>query len=293
MEIQWLRYFYEVARHQSVTQAAKSLNVSQPAVSRMIKLVESSFRQPLFRKVGRRLQLTAEGERLYRHSALLFKKWDEILQLESSEPQKLEMTIRIGASDNLALYVFPEVIRRFQQKYPLVNWSIFTGSSREIKQKIFSGELDLGFFYTELGLAERELLQEQVIADVEFLAVAAASPQAPKNIAALKTKSLTYIGVRALDYAHTVPEQWVVKKLKLPINRFIEANSKEVQKRMVLAGMGFGVFPRFMIEKELSAKKLSVIQGTETLLQARLVHRADETLTIVTQNFVKLIKSRL
>jgi DNA-binding transcriptional LysR family regulator len=66
LSLDLLRGFRVAARHLSFTRAAQELFVTQPAISREIKTLESQLGQPLFRRVNRALQLTEAGQQLYR-----------------------------------------------------------------------------------------------------------------------------------------------------------------------------------------------------------------------------------
>jgi DNA-binding transcriptional LysR family regulator len=66
LSLDLLRGFRAAARHLSFTRAAQELFVTQPAISREIKTLESQLGQPLFRRVNRALQLTEAGQQLYR-----------------------------------------------------------------------------------------------------------------------------------------------------------------------------------------------------------------------------------
>lgn len=73
----------------------------------------------------------------------------------------------------------------------------------------------------------------------------------------------------------------------------IEATSKEVQKQLVLQGVGFGVFPFLMVKKEVDAKRLTVIQGSRSRLGVRLVIKKDSILTPILQKLRAELKSAL
>ena len=62
MELRHLRYFVSVAEQGSVSSAARHVHVSQPALSRQIRDLEAELGVQLFDQVGRRIELTAEGE---------------------------------------------------------------------------------------------------------------------------------------------------------------------------------------------------------------------------------------
>lgn len=67
-----LEYFYRVAQYEHITKAAQSLHISQPALTKMIKLLEKECGAPLFCKIGRNIRLTEFGQHLK-------KKLDEIV----------------------------------------------------------------------------------------------------------------------------------------------------------------------------------------------------------------------
>ena len=73
-----LRYFWAVAREGSVTAAARSLHVSQPAVSAQIKKLETSLGQELFQREGRGLTLTPEGKVVYDYADEIFRLGQEL-----------------------------------------------------------------------------------------------------------------------------------------------------------------------------------------------------------------------
>ena len=61
MDITHLKYFVEVARHKSFTKAAQMLHVSQPSLSKAVRLLESEWDKQLFRRRGHRIELTDEA----------------------------------------------------------------------------------------------------------------------------------------------------------------------------------------------------------------------------------------
>ena len=67
MELRHLRYFVSVAEQGSVSKAAQQVHVSQPALSRQIRDLEAELGVQLFDRVGRGIELTAEGHDLLRH----------------------------------------------------------------------------------------------------------------------------------------------------------------------------------------------------------------------------------
>jgi DNA-binding transcriptional LysR family regulator len=67
-----LRAFYQAAKCQNVSLAAKHLFVSQPAVTAQVKLFEDNCGLKLFKKKGRNLHLTDEGKTLFNYASKIF-----------------------------------------------------------------------------------------------------------------------------------------------------------------------------------------------------------------------------
>ena len=70
MNIEYLKYFAELAKTQHYGQAAKALNISQPGLSHAIKTLEEEYGVPLFQKQGRNVSLSQYGKELMKESGI-------------------------------------------------------------------------------------------------------------------------------------------------------------------------------------------------------------------------------
>lgn len=87
MELRLLRYFLAVAREGNITRAAEDLHITQPTLSRQLAQLEEELGCTLFRRGGRKLELTQEG-------MLLRRRAEEMLQLEERIQRELTGTAR-------------------------------------------------------------------------------------------------------------------------------------------------------------------------------------------------------
>jgi len=112
----YLFVFEAAARRLSFTAAADELNVSQPAVSKTIKLLEEATGLKLFRRDRSRLELTAEGQRLYRETQETF---DHLHMVISSMRKKHSRDIiRVSFSSSFVqLWLLPR-LKSFKEKHP-------------------------------------------------------------------------------------------------------------------------------------------------------------------------------
>ena len=144
MEIRLIKYFLTIAEEKNITKAAKKLHMSQPPLSRQLKLLEDELGVTLFERSKKKLELTKEGYYLKSRS-------EEILELiEQTEIQLKEMSkgvrgnINIGTIETAGLGVLPNWIAGFQKQFPEVKYSIWSGNSDEITEKLNRGLIDIG-----------------------------------------------------------------------------------------------------------------------------------------------------
>lgn len=138
------RVFVQAARQGSLSLAAQSLYLSQPAVSRSIQALEESLRCSLFVRTPKGVRLTAEGETLLRYVEagleqveLGERKVREQLNLESGE-------ICVGASDMTLQFFLLPYLERFHSLYPGVHIHVTNGPTPETLEALRRGRIDFG-----------------------------------------------------------------------------------------------------------------------------------------------------
>lgn len=144
--------FLTVCEYMNFTRAAQKLGLTQPAVSQHIHFLENEYQVQLFVLNGRRIQLTEAGSML--KSAALSMKHDEIyLKNKMKRTGEKKKEYLFGATLTAAEYILPSRLVRFQKKYPESRIVMHVGNTKELRQKIDSGELDFaiveGYFPKE------------------------------------------------------------------------------------------------------------------------------------------------
>ena len=141
MNIEYLKYFSELAKIQHYGKAAKSLNISQPGLSHAIKSLEEEYGVPLFQKEGRNVSLSRYGKEL-------MKDVDDILgaylRLEERAAglRTEEKTVRIGSVYPLAPGTIPHMLKEFGATFPFI---IYNRMTPEIAEGLLDGKYDIGF----------------------------------------------------------------------------------------------------------------------------------------------------
>ncbi|UUZ67451.1 LysR family transcriptional regulator [Polaromonas sp. P2-4] len=137
------RYFLEVARTGSVTQAAEQLHVAVSAVSRQIAKLEDSLGCSLFERQARGMALNAAGERLaaYVRTTMLDAERvvDEVKGLGGQRARR----IRIACTEGLACGFMAEVMASFRAAHPGCSIHLQVGTPDEVSRHLLRGEVDL------------------------------------------------------------------------------------------------------------------------------------------------------
>lgn len=143
MDIRVLTYFVTIVQQKSITQAAESLHITQPTLSRQIKELEEELGVTLFIRGNREIQVTEEGHYLY-NRALEILSLVEKTEQTIRQDEEVTGTIAIGAAESQSLDVIATAIKELTDTYPKLQFSIVSGNADEIQEKLDSGLLDVG-----------------------------------------------------------------------------------------------------------------------------------------------------
>jgi LysR family cyn operon transcriptional activator len=145
IEIRHLRYFLAVAATENFTRAAERLRISQPSVSQQVAQLERILRTPLFRRIGKRVQLTEAGK-TFRHGAeVVLRKLDEACGSVNDVAQMLSGHVDLGVIPALHVAWVPPVLERLARAYPGVTVGVGERDSSSIETELEAGRLELGF----------------------------------------------------------------------------------------------------------------------------------------------------
>jgi len=138
--------FLEVATWLSFTTASEVLFISQPAISKHIKALESQYKTTLFERKGNAVQLTTGGQLLLNRIREV-KKIQNQLEFELStmkDQLKAKGQLKLGASTTVALYIIPHFLSAFHQKYPEVKISLLNRNTDTITRALLEEDIDIG-----------------------------------------------------------------------------------------------------------------------------------------------------
>ena len=154
MDFKRLRTFVVVAEQGTVSSAARTLRITQPALSRQLQDLQAEFGVRLFDHVGRRLRLTTEGAELVPTCRNLLSQADNVLQHARSLAQGESGELNVGATPHMIASVFPGFLRQFAAKYPRVRVKTIEAGSVDQLELLRRGELHAAVGFLEGKEAE-------------------------------------------------------------------------------------------------------------------------------------------
>ena len=141
MTLRHLRIFVEVCRTGSITKAAESLHLSQPAVSLAIRQLEEYYGILLFDRISKKLYLTESGNKMLSYASHIIESFDDMeTQLKNWDSAG---TLRIGSSISTGTQMLPQLVRRFNLRFPQIRTQVLIDNSRIIEDKVLTNQLDM------------------------------------------------------------------------------------------------------------------------------------------------------
>lgn len=159
MEIRVLRYFLETAREGNMTRAAERLHVTQPTLSRQIRDLEAELGKPLFVRHNTSVSLTEEGMILRKRAEDLISIADKIENEFQAMDEISGGRIQIGCAESYLIRYLAEAVRRVHLRYPGITFSILSGGTEQMDEKLFSGVLDMAFIVEPPDLSRFNYLE--------------------------------------------------------------------------------------------------------------------------------------
>ena len=179
MTLEQLRIFVAVAECEHVTRAAETLRLTQSAVSAAVAALENQYGVALFDRVGRRIELNAEG-RLFLNEARAVLARAAAAELALSELTGLKRgTLSVQASQTIASYWLPPRLVAFRRAHPQIDIKLTVGNTAQVAKAVHDGDAELGF--VEGRVEDAALLQSTIDHDRLVVVVAADHPWARKK----------------------------------------------------------------------------------------------------------------
>lgn len=145
----------------NITKAADQLFITQSALSKRIKAIETELNTDLLVRSRQGIHFTPAGEIVLHHARVAAQEMAKMrLELEQMGDE-ICGTLNAGISVNFSIFRLPDVLASFHRKYPKVNLKITSGHSRNLYRKLVDGEVDIAILRGQFPWDGMQFLLEQ------------------------------------------------------------------------------------------------------------------------------------
>lgn len=243
-----LRIFLAVCDHGTTAAAAKQLYLSQPAVSKALRDLETSIGVALFDRQGNRLRLNQKGAAFRVQATALLRDYEQMAQFGARSRNQLPL--RVGMSLTFGQATMPAAIARFQQAQPQVPLQLFAENVAQIQARLRRGEIDLALVE---GTMDEAAYTSQRLSTYELWAVGA-----PPALGRLTLATVTKQRWLLREVGSTLRDRFeaALHRQGLQVQPWLESTNTTVLTNAAATGLGLTILPAPLALPLLKADRL-------------------------------------
>ena len=284
-----LQAFLAAASRGTFTAAADELAMSQPAISDLIRRLESELGAPLFTRGSRSLKLTSAGEQLLPHAEQAVTSAALGVQAVRSQVELGGGTATFGLLRNADFYFKADLAKRFRTRYPAVRVRLIGQNSAETANDVATGVLEAGLVTLPIDDAGMEVLpiaRDEVV----FVSADAERTQRPVSLAAFCAGPLVLYDAH---YATTDPARRQLNERAQLIGRRIDPDVEveylSTALTLVAEGFGDSIVCRGATATTVMPKGLHIASFEEPMFDTlAFVKRRGQVLSPATRELVRM-----
>ena len=286
MTIRHLQIFVAVADCGKMRAAAERLHISQPSVSQAVRELESYYNIKLFERLSQRIYITETGKKLLpyaRHIIDSFETMEGFINDTSAGN-----VIRVGGSVSDGTRLLPPMIKSLENEVPDVDVCVIVDNTAAIEGKIQRSELDIAVVE---GIVRSDELVKKDIYDDELVLVVGPEHEL-FNHPGIKLKELTKHALISRESGSVERNQFEQFLLEHDIkmkNKWSCSNTETI-KKAVLNGEGIAILSRMVIEKEIAAGEVRVlnVENTRMKRKIKLIYHKNKYISQSMKQFIDI-----
>ena len=288
-----LRYFYEVARSGNMRRAAARIGISQPALSKQIQALEDTIGLQLFYRTPKGLQPTGDGDVVFGYCERIFGHLRDLEGALDLRRKGSAGRVTIGTINSISTHLLPGYLKTYRDTYPKVRIKVVTVRSKAVLKGLIEHKVDVGLVAEQP--AGDQFVWRPFMKTPLVVVAAPGNPlaeEAKKTRAPLPIERLQRTDMVAFDApapTRRVTERHLTK-LGIEPRVIAECPSIETISSMVTKDLGFAILPAHCVEAEVQSNRLSIVPIADWKLERTLylVHLAGPPLAPTVRHFADL-----
>ena len=263
--LQQLRILKAIASEKSFTQAAKSLFISQPTLSKQIKILEDRLGLLLLNREKTTISFTEAGKVFLQYSERILALCEESCRALNDVKNGDRGNLIVGASQTIGTYLMPRMLAVFAKDYPQINLKVQVDSTRIIAKNVVNKEVDIAVVGGNIPEEFKKNLEvEDFIDDELILIVPKSHPFTFRKQKKIYKDDLYHLNFITLHSTSTIQKfiesSLIQKKIETKkFNVIMQLNSIEGIKSAVSLGLGAAFVSSSAIEREKQLNSIEII----------------------------------
>jgi DNA-binding transcriptional LysR family regulator len=289
MNLNQLKIFYLAAKKGSLSAAAESLYITQPAVTKGIQRLQEHYEIKLFNRFGKKMALTDAGEVLYGIAESIFEMENQAEESLRDFQQRKRGFIRILSSESFGAYYLPFILDRFSRVNPKARVSMDILPTELIVERTATLANDIGFI--SYPVPHKKLIAREILEDSYQIIVPAGHPFAAKSSIEPGDLAGHSLIVHEKGSAPRRSTDEYIRRHNINVSIPLELSNNEAVKTAVEEGLGVAVITRRVVSKEIGMGSLKAIPLSDPAMTRKfyLIHHKDKYISRSLQSLIDMV----
>lgn len=289
MDLRQLEYFVRIAEAGSFSAAAARVRISQPALSRQIRLLEAELGRPLFVRHGRGIRLTEAGTALLNRATYYLRQIGQIRDELTAAAEEPAGELSVAVFPSLRDMLTVDTVVEFRTLYPGVVLCLFEETTRTIREGLLEGRYELGL------LSGHEVSQAVAFEPLASEAIVLAGPPESglaweRGVTPAELSAFPLI-VSAIPPNYLAGIDRMMAEAGLRTNVAIEVNSLIVTD-LIARGQGYGVLPYCAVHEPLRRGHVRATPIRDLRVSWVMASLRERRLSVAARRFCELMQTR-
>ena len=289
MNIENLKAFIAVAETKSFSQSAKSLNLTQPAVSKRVAALETHLSKKLFDRIGRSVGLTEAGQVLLPSAKQIQSELHQIEDIFSNMGNRVNGHLIIGTTEYVATRQLPEILESYRHTYPDVDIELQFSGVDKVLEGVVNGAVNFAIcplHKSSFGKLSSNLHSTEIWQCDLTIAVSNSSPLASKPSVSIEELAATAAILPSSTTNARIAIDDQLRKHGVESKVSVETDNFDTMRCMASLGLGWTCLPRAETDDTLTEIH---VQGLQFPHSIALISRPGVTLPRAARAFLNTL----
>ncbi|MDF2879853.1 MAG: putative Transcriptional regulator [Clostridiaceae bacterium] len=288
MQLEYFKYFYDVANEKSISKVALKSHISQSALSKQIQKLEDSLGVKLMERSNKGIELTEAGKIALKYSENILKNYVRLGEVLQSYILN-DNVVKIDACWSMAAYIMPAIIYEMKKKFTDYSFQITSNNCEKIEDNILQDVSDVGVVYR---LPENKSIVHHKLSCDKFALVSGGDINIPENIKLNDIFNYPMImlsGNPGIIHAVNAKLREIDRNYK-DLNVVFTVDSVESIKYSLKKGQGIAILPYMAVKEEIENGILreTIVENLNMEYNIHLIYKKQPSVKI--KNFVEVFR---